>query len=27
MQVFLAENWSRLRQACTHPTVAIHRSL
>jgi hypothetical protein len=27
MQVYLAENWNRLRQACTHPTVAVHRSL
>ena len=26
MQVYLAENWNLLRQACTHPTVAIHRS-
>jgi ribosomal protein S27E len=26
MQVFLAENWSRLREACTHPTIAIHQS-
>jgi hypothetical protein len=25
MQVYLAENWSRLRQACTHPSVALHR--
>ena len=24
MQVFLAENWNRLRQACTHPTVTVH---
>jgi len=27
MQVYLAENWNLLRQACTHPTVAVHRSL
>jgi hypothetical protein len=25
MQVYLAENWSCLRQACTHPSVALHR--
>jgi DNA-directed RNA polymerase subunit RPC12/RpoP len=25
MQVFLAENWNRLRQACTHPTVTVHQ--
>jgi hypothetical protein len=27
MEVYLAENWNLLRQACTHPTVAVHRSL
>jgi len=26
MQVYLAENWSRLRQACTHPSVTVHQS-
>jgi len=26
MQVYLAENWSRLRQACTHPSVTLHQS-
>jgi DNA-directed RNA polymerase subunit RPC12/RpoP len=26
MQVYLAENWNRLRQACTHPSVALHKS-
>jgi len=26
MQVYLAENWNRLRQACTHPSVALHQS-
>ena len=25
MHVFLAENWSLLRQACTHPTVTTLR--
>lgn len=25
MQVYLAENWNRLRQACNHPSVALHR--
>ena len=25
MQVYLAENWNRLRQACTHPSVALHK--
>lgn len=25
MQVFLAENWNHLRQACTHPSVALHQ--
>jgi len=24
MQVFLAENWNHLRQACTHPSVTLH---
>ena len=23
MHVYLAENWNRLRQACTHPSVTI----
>jgi hypothetical protein len=26
MQVYLAENWNRLRQACTHPSVTLHQS-
>lgn len=26
MLVYLAENWTRLRQACTHPSVALHQS-
>ncbi len=26
MHVYLAEHWNHLRQACTHPTVAVHRS-
>lgn len=24
MHVYLAENWNRLRQACIHPSVALH---
>jgi len=24
MQVFLAENWNRLRQVCSHPSVTLH---
>jgi len=27
MQVYLAENWNRLRQACTHPSVTLHQSI
>ena len=26
MHVYLAENWNRLRQACTHPSVIMNRS-
>jgi len=26
MQVFLAENWSRLRQACSRPSLTVHQS-
>ncbi|HEV7550660.1 MAG TPA: hypothetical protein VGP65_03205 [Candidatus Angelobacter sp.] len=24
LNVYLAENWNHLRQACTHPSVRIH---
>ena len=27
MHVYLAENWNRLRQACTHPSVTLHQSI
>jgi hypothetical protein len=26
LHVYLAENWRRLREACTHPTVTLHSS-
>jgi hypothetical protein len=26
MHVYLAENWTRLRQSCTHPSVTLYQS-
>lgn len=26
MRVYLVENWNRLRQVCTHPSVVLHQS-
>jgi hypothetical protein len=26
LHVYLSENWRRLREACTHPTVTLHGS-
>jgi hypothetical protein len=26
LNVYLAEHWSHLRKACTHPTVTVHGS-
>lgn len=26
MQIFVAENWNSLRQACTHPSVTLHHA-